>query len=531
MMVQKAMYTPTWMAEEYQKNTSTSLDFAYVKIPFEESGEEDLSLSEEDYVNYIQENKAQFETDEESRNAKFVVFNVSPTAQDSADLENLIAELVEPFREAENDSLFVDSNYGSMDVAYFKADAVSPVIADTVFNMEIGEVHGPYIDGNAYKAVKLVDKKIIPDSVDSRHILFRVETAEQFAPAQQRMDSVKALIESGAEQFDSLAMKVSQDPGSGVQGGNLGYAAPGRMVKPFNDMLFYQAEEGELNIVYTQFGIHLIEVLDKKYINNEEGVKLAFIEETIVPSEETQNRIYDDVLEFVASNRDLETLTSTIDQDDDLILEDANMLTKNGYSLANLGGGNSSRDIVRWIFDPGSKVGRVSPEVYIYEDPVDYYNAKYVVAALDKIVPAGLPDVNDVKSQIEDAVRNRKAGETIAANIESKDLNTLAAEYEVGIDTIENVNFGSSFLQGIGAEPKVIATADIIPPEQVSKPIIGTSGVYVIQLLDRSENTPSTDIGRLRQQASMTIHSAVQFELIEAMKNASKIDDSRYNFY
>ena len=67
----------------------------------------------------------------------------------------------------------------------------SEAIADTVFDLPIGTVYGPYIDGVAYKAVKVLDKKVIPDSVDSRHILIRAETADEILAATKTLDSHK----------------------------------------------------------------------------------------------------------------------------------------------------------------------------------------------------------------------------------------------------------------------------------------------------------------------------------------------------
>ncbi len=52
-------------------------------------------------------------------------------------------------------------------------------------------------------------------------------------------------------------------------------------------------EEGELKVFTTSAGFNLVEVTDKKFIENEEGVKLAYISRNIVPSEETQNRLYE----------------------------------------------------------------------------------------------------------------------------------------------------------------------------------------------------------------------------------------------
>ena len=183
-----------------------------------------------------------------------------------------------------------------------------------------GQVYGPFVDSRRYILAKLIARKTIPDSVRSRHILLQAQTPQDYQAAQSRLDSLKRLIEAGTHSFDTLAQQYSQGPSS-VDGGDLGFAAKNAMVKPFNDLIFYQAEIGELNIVATQFGLHLVEVTDKKFVNNEEGVRMAYISEPIIPSEETQKDAYAKVLEFVAENRDLETLAKTAAGRDDLELQ------------------------------------------------------------------------------------------------------------------------------------------------------------------------------------------------------------------
>lgn len=69
-----------------------------------------------------------------------------------------------------------------------------------------------------------------------------------------------------------------------------------------------------MNIVTTQFGVHLVEVTAKKFINNVQGVKLAYLVEPIVPSEETQASIYDDALEFSGQNRTVDALKAAVEK-------------------------------------------------------------------------------------------------------------------------------------------------------------------------------------------------------------------------
>jgi peptidyl-prolyl cis-trans isomerase D len=306
------------------------------------------------------------------------VFNVVPTKEDTAIVREKITERLEPFRTTDNDSAFVENNYGQLEEIYYKKADLSAVIADTVFDLPLGTVYGPYVDGVDFKALKVVDKKVIPDSVRSRHILIQAKTADDVTKASAKIDSIKALIESGKERFDSLAMKISQD-GSASKGGDLEWSGLGRMVKPFNDVLFYKAEPGKLYKVVTQFGVHLVEVTDRKFIKNDQGVKVAYLVEPIVPSEETQAAVYDDALEFSGQNRTIDAMRAAVEKNPELSVESATGLTANSYQFSNLGGGGTGRDIIRWAFAKETKVNTVAQEVYIFDEPTLFYNAHYVV--------------------------------------------------------------------------------------------------------------------------------------------------------
>lgn len=75
----------------------------------------------------------------------------------------------------------------------------------------------------------------------------------------QRIDSLRAMLEAGAD-FDSLARAVSQDPGSAVQGGDLGWNRRGAMVPEFDQMMF-ALNVGRISpVVETSYGFHIIRV-------------------------------------------------------------------------------------------------------------------------------------------------------------------------------------------------------------------------------------------------------------------------------
>lgn len=530
-MVAKAIYTPTWMAEMGQAELNAPAEFAYVKVPFDEIDDSEVSVSDADYEAFLKKNRATYDRDEETRKLEYVVFDVLPTAQDSTELRGKIANLLSEFQATDNDSTFVERNYGSINGAFVTKESVSPVIADTVFALPVGSVYGPYVEGRAYRAVKVVDRLNMADSADTRHILISADSPEAFLTAKRRVDSLEQLIASGQERFDSLATKFSQDPGSASKGGLYENVTPGQFVPEYNDIIF---ETGELNKLYkvqTTFGWHLVEVLSRSS-TSKPRVKLAFLEEAIVPSEETQNNIYDRVLAFVGQNRDIESLRAAAKEASDLEIETSPSLAKNDFSIGSLGTGQASRDIIRWAFKDAS-VGDVSPDVYSYQDPQAYFTNKMVVAALRSVQGEGLPSVANIKDEIETLVLNEKKAEVLKQRISSADLSAVASQFDVPIDTARNVNFSASFVPGLGGEPAVIGEVFNMSVGATAGPIVGKSGVFVVKLLSKPEAAPATaaSMPQIKRNMAAPLQNQVPRNLMQAMKDNANIDDNRFRFY
>jgi uncharacterized protein (TIGR02145 family) len=173
--------------------------------------------------------------------------------------------LKEPFALTNDDTLFVNANSdGYYREVNIKRGAVNSTLDSLIFNGTVGNVYGPFVDGDEIKLVKHIGFVMSADSVQARHILFSTSndgglTTEQ---AMEKADSVIRLVESGAD-FASLARELSEDQGSKSQGGDLGMFAEGMMVPEFNDACF-NGNEGDLVTVLTMFGAHVVEIIKKK---------------------------------------------------------------------------------------------------------------------------------------------------------------------------------------------------------------------------------------------------------------------------
>jgi peptidyl-prolyl cis-trans isomerase D len=527
-MVAKAIYIPTWMAEMGHAEQNVPIEFAYVKVPFDEIDNSEVTLSDDDYKAFLNENKAQYEQDEESRKLEYVVFDVFPTAADSAALREKISKLIPEFETTDNDSGFVQINYGAINGAFSPKESLSPAIADTAFALPIGSVYGPYEEGRSYKLMKVLDRRMMADSADTRHILLSADTPDAFAAAKRKLDSLENLLSTGAATFDSLAIKFSQDPGSASKGGLYENVTPGQFVPEYNEVLFETGVIGRRYKIRTSFGWHLVEVLSRSS-SQTERIKMAYVEEAIQPSNDTQEDLYANVLEFVGQNRKIDDLRAAVEGNADLEMETSNGLFRNDFAVGALGGGQASRDMIRWAF--GADVGEVSPEIFSYQDPQLYYTNKLVVAALRSKQSAGIPSVANIKDEIEDQVINKKKGEMLQSQISGTDLAAIASKYSTEVDTARSVNFSATFVPSLGAEPKVIGEAFNLNQGDVSKPIVGKSGVFVVKLINKPQAGQATNLPQVRRAMVTPYRNQVPRNLIQAMKDKADIEDNRFRFY
>jgi len=535
-MVAQGLYTPNWMAEFFATENNTNLDFNYVKIPFSDVEDSAVSITDADYNTFLTDNKAKYNSKEETRKISYVAFDVFPSAADSTKYYNELDTRINAFRNAPSDSTYVVQNGGNMASNYVKRNSLSPEIQDNMLSMPIGSVVGPYLEGTAYKLAKVSDRKMIADSVNAQHILIRANPNDptSFANAFTRIDSVKTALENGAK-FDNLAAQISDDSSNADKGGDLGWFAQGTMVKPFNDLVFYSAEKGSVNTVLTQFGVHLVKLNDKKFIGNEESVRVAYLTRSITPSDATQKETREVVQEFVNDNANAESLNTLVASNPALNIKTTTSLKRNDYIIPALGQDPSSREMIRWAFEDGTDVNDLSPDFYIYRysNPATYenYDSKYVVAALASIQPAGMPSLENIRTDIAPLVLNKKKASYIATSIAGKGIDAVAAQYGTSVSNLEGINASSTTVRELGNEPKVLAALMNLEPNQSSAPIQGENGVYVVQLLEKTNTSAGADLANTKRLQSTRLKTIARAELMESLKESAEVTDNRFKLY
>ena len=185
---------------------------------------------------YIKDNSSKYQQTT-SRAIEYVVFNVSPSVEDRNDAQDWIQDIKSDFSKTDNDDLFVRKNTDEYNRIMYvsKDDLIDDVKPLTT--SQAGTVIGPFKqNANTLRLAKLVEKASRPDSVEARHILITTTDADA------KIDSLKNVISKG-QSFATLAEKFSEDQGSAVNGGDLGWFTEGLMVEEFNNACFSAKKE------------------------------------------------------------------------------------------------------------------------------------------------------------------------------------------------------------------------------------------------------------------------------------------------
>ena len=117
--------------------------------------------------------------------------------------------------------------------------------------------------------VRSTEGDMIVEQTHARHILMKPNELQDDATVKQKLNAIRERILKG-EEFGPFASSLSEDPGSSVQGGDLGWNGPGTFVPEFDAAMAKLAENEISEPVRTQFGWHIIQLLGRRQFDTTE---------------------------------------------------------------------------------------------------------------------------------------------------------------------------------------------------------------------------------------------------------------------
>jgi peptidyl-prolyl cis-trans isomerase D len=512
----KGFYVTNQWIENEANARSNKVDFNFLVKRITSIDDDEVSVSESEIKAYYNENIDEFRQ-EASRDIEYLTFDVEPTKEDRENTRERLLEMKDDFSSPDIDvAQFVRINSDvPFNPRYMKPEALDPEIRDFVTTASEGDVYGPYFEDETFKLTRLVDVAQVPDSVRARHILLR-NNPQNPDEADQLADSLINLLNNGAD-FEELARQYSEDQGSAINGGDLGWFRQGQMVKPFNDACFF-GEEGDIVKVESQFGIHIIHIMDKGIPSTK--YQLATLGREVTYSSKTYQDVYSEATRFAALNNTQEKFNKAIEEQN-LTKKYGRNLQKNDRNVGNL---ESPRQMVKWAFE--AEKGDMSP---IFE-----FGDQFVIAVLTNITEEGDMPLSEVRNRIERQLINEKKKEKLIEQLKEqkesgKSLEEIAEAVDGEIQSASDITFNSFQVTGAGVEPALVSLAVYSPVNQVSEPAAGNNGVYLVQVTNKEE--VEVDKEQIKRQLVNSLNQRVSYQLLQTIRDNAEIVDNRSNFY
>ena len=513
-----------------------SVDLDYVYVPFASIADSLITVSSDEIKQYVKAHAKEYRV-KESRDLQFVQFNIEATEEDENTIRAELLEMmddreeysaaakttvtIQGFRNATDMNDFNGENESDTpyDPAYYNRGAIPTIIVDSLFSLNEGEIYGPYIENGFYKLTKINDFKQLPDSVKASHILIPFvgsATADQTVTqseeqAEKVADSILTVVKANAGKFEEIAKELSVDKVSGAKGGDLGWFVYKTMIPEFRDYSF-ENKIGDIGVVKSQFGFHIIRIDDQK--NIQKNIQVATFSRKIEASEKTENEIFEKAETFAS---DITSGKDIAEHAKDQNIKIGTVLGLNVFddNISNLG---SQRQIVRWSFEPSSEVGSVKR--------FDIDNG-YAVVMLSAKNKAGLSSKGQ---NVRNILVNQKKAALINERSTGTTLDELAEQNKVIKRNSLAVSNASPVFAGVGRFTEIAGVVTGLEENVLTKNIIGNNGVAFASVSKKTLPTELQNYNGNRKSLERFLN-ARSLEIFEALKENSDIEDNRAVFY
>ncbi|MBN2089558.1 peptidylprolyl isomerase, partial [candidate division KSB1 bacterium] len=336
------------------------------------------------------------------------------------------------------------------------------------------------------------------------------------------VENVNDLLEraKGGEDFAKLAKDNSED-GSAQNGGDLGYFGRGNMIKPFEEAAFGANVGDIVGPVYTQFGIHIIKVEDKKTENNEEKVKASHILLKYKASDETV-RLAVKKARYIADRAKAEPFEIVVKQenlqvDSTDFFEAGGFIPKIGQSL------NASRYLFKNV------IGTVS-------HPFRYRGGYFVFKIIDG-QDERFKTLEEAKAEITNKLKREKQFDLVGEVCKSfrdkmQGMSLAEAAMRDSLKVTEPRPFArKDYVEGsVGRDAAFIGSALGLENGEISGPVKGVRGYYLIEMVEKKaldEQDLDIKTEQLRAEIMRQKQQRAYTEWFTKLKDEARIKDYR----
>jgi len=484
----------------------------------------DVKVTDDDLKAKYAELKPAFRQNVETRDIKFVDFQIKASAADRSQVVKEMNNFQKQLASAADPAAVV-SKSGS-EIPYLglpvsnKAYQQYPDIASKIDSLSVGTTGVvENAQDNTLNIIRVLSKAQLADSIQFRQINIAAATPDE---ARAKADSIQKALAGGAD-FDALAKRYGQTGEKVWFTGQQYEMAPSMNQdnRTFINALLNGEVNATQNLALTQGNI-ILQVLDKKAFTTK--TTAAVIKKVVDFSKATRSNAYNKFSEFVAKSSTVADLEKNAPKSGYQVQSLNDISTAEHY----VGGIPGTHDALKWLFE--AKQGEVSP---LYECG---NNDHLLVIALTAVHPQGYRSWDDaqVKEILKREVIKDKKAEKLMAKL--KGVNSIAAAQAKGakVSSVNQITFAApAFVQATGSvEPALSGAVAGTAAGKFSKaPVKGNAGVYVFQVVKKSMRAGSKYDETLVMQQAAQANMQLLGNFMQDLILKAKVVDNRYLFF
>lgn len=495
---------------------ATSKDVAYVTKSYFSVADSLVTVSDSEIRSLYQKKKETNYKQTPSRSIEYIVFPIEPSAEDFAEVERVMNDYKEEFATISVDELPALVNANS-DVLYdghnYSKNTIPEQYKDFAFSGKAGDVTEIKFADKRYSMARLIENGYsLPDSIKLRVINLQEND-------QTRIDSIIGALKHGAKFADMVALYGGQ-----ADEETFGWMTEENLGSELSALAF-KAKKNDIFSMAAGMGAQIFQVADLTKATPK--AKVAIFEREVKASTKTNGIIYNTAREFITANNTEEKFENAAAEQGKTLVPAQN-LQKNQEQVNGL---PQSRRVVRWAFE--AKEGDVSD---IFE-----CGSNIIVATLKNINESEYRELADVSAELRQELLNEKKAAVLKEQMAgATSLEDLAQKLGAEVMTAEGVRLSSGYFGSAGMEPILVGKAFALKDGEISEPLQGNRGVYVIE--PRESKTEDTafneqqEIDNLNQRYAYSLPQYGMYSLSERCINwyvdkKLEVVDNRANFY
>ena len=496
-------------------------DVELASIAYSTVNDNDVQVAESDLKAKYDEQKEMFKQTVETRDIKYVAYQVVASAADRQALMATMKEASDKLQSGANPAEVVrkaQSQFPYTGIAATKR-AYPSDIAAKLDSMSVGQTTGPFEtkSDNTLNVVKLLSKVQMPDSIEYRQIQVGGATLEE---TRKTADSIYTALKAGAD-FGQLAEKYGQTgqkqwlTSAMYENSNSMDEESKNYLNSINTLAVNEVK----NLEFSQGNI-VLQVTARKAMVDKYDV--ALVKHTIDFSKATYSEAYNKFSQYVSENKTLEELEKNAEKFGYRVQERKDLFN----SEHNVAGLRATREAMKWIFD--AKAGEVSP---LYECGS---NDNLLVVALTKVNPVGYRSLSDVQDVLKQEVLRDKKFEQIKAKFAG--VGDIAAAKAKGarVDTVKQITFTAPvFVQATGSsEPALAGAVAALKQGDFSKALIkGNAGAYLFRVIKKAPREGATFDDKAMERSLSQRAQQAAGRFIQELYQKANVVDNRYLFF